>query len=189
MFATRPLFRPLSSSFAPKPVPVILRLRPAASPRPFLLFRYTRRHLSSTPRLANRDPYREPITIRTTAREISSTPIPTILITRRYILSVVAAALLLYFTFSQTIPVTKRRSFNVLSDGFVEWWNGDLARKIIEDVHSQGGRFLPERDPRARAVHNVMQRLIPYSGMTDKKWEVYVIHDDRMLHPAKLTSP
>lgn len=171
----RSVIRPSSSH------PFLLTFRnfPIISSRQSLLLRQPRRLLSSTPPFRSSRSPREPITIRTTAREISSTPIPNILITRRYIISVVAAALLLYFSFSQTVPITKRRSFNVLPESFVEWWNGDLAKKVIEDVHRQGGAFLPERDPRARAVHRVMERLIPYSGMTDKKWEVYVIHDDR----------
>lgn len=162
--------------------------RPPSSPRHVLLTlrpssRQTTlrqcRSIFTTPRLASRQSQREPITIRTTAREISSEPIRNIIITRRYIISVVAAALVVYFLFSQTVPVTKRRSFNVMSDRLVEWWNGNMAGKIIADVHAQGGRFLPERDPRARAVHRVMARLIPYSGIADRDWEVFVIHDDR----------
>ncbi|KAH8170582.1 peptidase family m48 domain-containing protein [Sarocladium implicatum] len=170
-----------ASRFLRRPSPTsnrtLLLLLRTSSPLPPRFQQH--RLLSSTARLAARYPNREPITIRTTAREISSEPIKTILITRRYIIGVVAAAVVVYFAFSQTVPVTHRRSFNVVSDRLVEWWNGNLAEKIIADVHRQGGKFLPERDPRARAVHRVMQRLIPYSGIADQDWQVFVIHDDR----------
>ena len=95
---------------------------------------------------------------------------------------VVAAAVFVYFAFSQTIPVTHRRSFNVVPDRLLEWWNKNLADKIVAEVHGQGGRFLPERDPRAKAVHRVMKRLIPYTGIADRDWQVFVIQDDSTRH-------
>lgn len=122
---------------------------------------------------------KEPYTIRTTAREIASEPIRTFVISSRYIATMVVAAVVVYGLFSQTVPVTGRRSFNVMSDGFVRWWNQGAAEQIIRDVQRQGGKLLPEWDPRSRAVRRAMERLIPVSGMQDLDWEVHVIADDR----------
>jgi predicted Zn-dependent protease len=48
---------------------------------------------------------------------------------------------------------------------------------VMYELERQGGRLLPEWDPRTKMVKRVMAKLIPFSGLADENWEVYVIDD------------
>lgn len=98
---------------------------------------------------------------------------------KAFVVATVTAALLFYFYNSQLVPVTGRRRFNFLSDEILALLHGGDAESVIRDVQRQGGRFLPDRDPRTIAVKTAMRRLIPVSGMGKLKWEIYVIADDQ----------
>ncbi|KAH9900136.1 peptidase family M48-domain-containing protein [Xylariomycetidae sp. FL2044] len=92
------------------------------------------------------------------------------------ILSALGAAAF-YFTNIQTVPVSGRRRFNCFSEESVEAASEAQVKRLIWEVEHQGGRFLPDWDPRTRLVKRVMARLIPVSGLEDDKWEVWVIDD------------
>ncbi|EEY14434.1 mitochondrial metalloendopeptidase OMA1 [Verticillium alfalfae VaMs.102] len=57
-----------------------------------------------------------------------------------------------------------RRRFNCFADETVAELSAQQVRQIELEVERQGGRFLPEWDPRTRLVKRVMARLIPVSG-------------------------
>lgn len=89
----------------------------------------------------------------------------------------VAAALIFYFANLETVPVSGRTRFNCYSADSVREVGETQAKMVRYEVERQGGRFLPDWDPRTRMVRRVMDRLIPFSGMADEKWEVCVIED------------
>ncbi|EQB45428.1 hypothetical protein CGLO_15704 [Colletotrichum gloeosporioides Cg-14] len=92
------------------------------------------------------------------------------------------AAVLFYFYNLQTVPVSGRKRFNIFPEDYVKDISAEQVRRIIHEVESQGGRFLPSWDPRARMVKRVMERLIPVSGMEDLQWEIRVIDDPSTIN-------
>lgn len=78
----------------------------------------------------------------------------------------------------QKVPLTGRWRFNYLSDEVAAWWHPRAAEEILEELNKQGVRCLPESDWRTKIVREVMRRLIPVSGLSDLKWELFVIDDD-----------
>ncbi|KAI8288888.1 hypothetical protein K4K59_006644 [Colletotrichum sp. SAR11_240] len=92
------------------------------------------------------------------------------------------AACLFYFYNLQTVPVSGRKRFNIFPEDYVKDISAEQVRRIIHEVESQGGRFLPSWDPRARMVKRVMERLIPVSGMEDLQWEIRVIDDPSTIN-------
>lgn len=89
-----------------------------------------------------------------------------------------ALAVFFYWYNLETVPVSGRRRFNCYSRGSVDELGKMQAKRIEYEVeHMQGGRFLPDNDPRTAMVRRVMNRLIPVSGMRDAEWKVRVIDD------------
>lgn len=55
---------------------------------------------------------------------------------------------------------------------------GELSyRQLLYDLEKKGVAILPDWDPRTQRVKRVMAKLIPFSGMRDEKWEIFVIDD------------
>ncbi|KAK1654272.1 peptidase family M48 [Colletotrichum phormii] len=97
------------------------------------------------------------------------------------VLAVLAGIAFVYFNI-QTVPVSGRKRFNCYSEAQVESMSSQQEKRVIYEVESQGGRFLPSWDPRVRMVQRVMRRLIPVSGLEDQEWEVRVIDDPSTLN-------
>lgn len=79
-----------------------------------------------------------------------------------------------YYTNLETVPVSGRRRFNVVSP--------ELEKSISkgafnETLQKYQGRILPPSHPLSQAAQRVMKRLIPVSGLAGEKWEVRVIDD------------
>ncbi|CAI6100198.1 unnamed protein product [Clonostachys chloroleuca] len=96
-----------------------------------------------------------------------------------FVVGCVGAAVAFYLANSQTVPVTGRRRFNFLGEGFLDILGSANADAIAKEIEEEGGRFLPPRDRRVRVVQEVMEQLIPVSGMKDREWVVHVIDDER----------
>jgi hypothetical protein len=59
---------------------------------------------------------------------------------------------------------------------------------IIQQYH---GKILPDFDKRVKRVRNVLERLIPSSGLTGLKWEIHVIESEEVnafVIPGYVTS-
>ncbi|TDZ67246.1 Mitochondrial metalloendopeptidase OMA1 [Colletotrichum trifolii] len=104
--------------------------------------------------------------------------------THSVIVAAFLAAVAFYFYNMQTVPVSGRRRFNCYPEHWVAKISAEQEKLIINEVESQGGRFLPAWDPRARLVARVMRRLIPVSGgdLDQQEWEVRVIDDPHTLN-------
>ncbi|KAK1593302.1 peptidase family M48 [Colletotrichum navitas] len=86
-----------------------------------------------------------------------------------------------YYNF-QTVPVSGRRRFNCYSEASINRLSDQQFRRVLYEIESQGGRFLPSWDPRSQMVARVMRRLIPVSGLDGQEWEVRVIDDPHTLN-------
>ncbi|KAI0509450.1 peptidase family M48-domain-containing protein [Xylaria bambusicola] len=86
-------------------------------------------------------------------------------------------AILFYFSNIQTVPVSGRRRFNCYSEAKVNVTAEAQAKRIEWELERAGRRILDDWDWRTRLVRQVMQRLIPVSGMEDSQWEIKVIDD------------
>ncbi|CCE28252.1 uncharacterized protein CPUR_01726 [Claviceps purpurea 20.1] len=91
-------------------------------------------------------------------------------------------AVLFYFSTSQRVPVTGRRRFSFLSDGFVEYMYANIGDDVVQMVHDEGGHFLPDWDPRTTLVKRVMRKLIPVSGLPDLNWEISVVANNSIVN-------
>ncbi|GKT60339.1 mitochondrial metalloendopeptidase OMA1 [Colletotrichum tofieldiae] len=87
-----------------------------------------------------------------------------------------------YYYNLQTVPVSGRQRFNCYSEAWVDRVSDEQVKRVIYEVESQGGRFLPSWDPRSQMVARVMRRLIPVSGLDGQEWEVRVIDDPHTLN-------
>lgn len=96
----------------------------------------------------------------------------------------IVAGVIFYFLNTQTVPVTGRRRFNILSDEILNYLGYLSAEGAVNDIEAQGGRFLTENDRRVLVVKKVMDRLIPVSGIADKQWDIKVIDDERTYSPT-----
>ncbi|KAI9718167.1 MAG: hypothetical protein M1828_006799 [Chrysothrix sp. TS-e1954] len=74
----------------------------------------------------------------------------------------------------ETVPVTGRRRFNVVSEESEKASADQLYRQLLQQY---GNAILSRRDPRTRMVERVLDRLIPATGLTSQSWEVHVIED------------
>lgn len=75
----------------------------------------------------------------------------------------------------ETVPVSGRRRFNIISPSLEEMMGKASVDQVREEYR---GRILPEYDPRVQRVRRVLQRLLPYAegeGLRDLDWEVTVI--------------
>ncbi|KAF6845219.1 peptidase family M48 protein [Colletotrichum musicola] len=102
--------------------------------------------------------------------------------THSVIVAAFLAAVAFYFYNVQTVPVSGRRRFNCYSEEYVAVVSNEQVKRVIQEVESQGGRFLPSSDPRSQMVARVMRRLIPVSGLEGQEWEVRVIDDPHTLN-------
>lgn len=75
----------------------------------------------------------------------------------------------------ETVPVSGRRRFNVVSPSTEEWLSASAADQVRQEY---GRQILPAWDPRVKMVHKVLDRLIPQSGLDGQQWEVTVIDKD-----------
>ncbi|KAB5554777.1 peptidase family M48-domain-containing protein [Coniochaeta sp. 2T2.1] len=89
----------------------------------------------------------------------------------------VAGALIFYFANLETVPVSGRTRFNCYSTEAVREVGETQAKMVKYELERSGGRLLPDWDRRTTMVKRVMAKLIPFSGMADERWEVYVIED------------
>lgn len=91
----------------------------------------------------------------------------------------VVAAFVFYFSNLETVPVSGRTRFNCYSAESVREVGESQAKMVLYELEKTGGRLLSDWDPRTRMVKRVMEKLIPFSGMADEPWEVFVIEDPR----------
>jgi hypothetical protein len=75
----------------------------------------------------------------------------------------------------ETVPVSGRRRFNLVTPGLEE----RLGRSTVDDIKQQyAGQILDVMDPRVRQVKKVLERLLPFAegeGLTGLDWEIHVI--------------
>ncbi|WQF88604.1 Putative peptidase M48 [Colletotrichum destructivum] len=102
--------------------------------------------------------------------------------THAVLLAAVLAAVGFYYANLQTVPVSGRTRFNCYTEAGVNRISDEQVKRVIHEVESQGGRFLPSWDPRSQMVARVMRRLIPVSGLDGQEWEVRVIDDPHTLN-------
>ncbi|QDS74686.1 hypothetical protein FKW77_000295 [Venturia effusa] len=81
-----------------------------------------------------------------------------------------------FYTYNlETVPVSGRRRFNFISPEMEESVSKGQYAQIL---HKYRGRILPPHAPQVRKVRQILNRLIPASGLQDLKWEVFVIQSD-----------
>lgn len=82
----------------------------------------------------------------------------------------------IYYIYNlETVPVSGRRRFNCISDEWEEWLGLQQLESLLQEYQ---GRILPEMSREHQMAVRVMERLVPFSGLADKDWEVRVIQDD-----------
>ncbi|KAK4168878.1 peptidase family M48-domain-containing protein [Cladorrhinum sp. PSN259] len=96
------------------------------------------------------------------------------------------SALIFYFSNLETVPVSGRTRFNVYSRESVLKISEMEHKRMLESLKEQGARILGDWDPRTMLVKRVMRRLIPYSGLQEEDWEVYVIDDAHQANACVL---
>lgn len=74
----------------------------------------------------------------------------------------------------ETVPVSGRRRFNVISAEYERAIGEQGYRQVMQQYRN---RVLPEGDPRVRLVRRVLDRLVPAAGLGSEEegWEVSVI--------------
>lgn len=100
--------------------------------------------------------------------------------THGVIIIAIAGALIFYFSNLETVPISGRTRFNVYGADTVREAGEMQYRAVLYDIERAGAKVLPGWDPRTVRVKRVMRKLIPFSGMADEKWEIFVIEDPRM---------
>lgn len=77
----------------------------------------------------------------------------------------------------ETVPVSGRRRFNVISAEFEKQQGDQMYQDLLQEYR---GQLLPPHDSRVQMVQRVLDRLIPHSGMSGEmnRWELHVINDD-----------
>ena len=82
-----------------------------------------------------------------------------------------------YIVNLETVPVSGRRRFNIISPSLEESLAQGQQQQILQQYR---GAVLPEGDPRVQQVRRVLDRLIPQSGdLKEKEWTVNVIEDEQ----------
>ncbi|KAK3325446.1 peptidase family M48-domain-containing protein [Apodospora peruviana] len=87
----------------------------------------------------------------------------------------VAGAFIFYFSNLETVPVSGRTRFNVYSRATVRSMGDMQYKMMLYELERAGTHVLSDWDPRTVRVKRVMKKLIPFSGMTDEEWEIYVV--------------
>ncbi|KAK3370208.1 peptidase family M48-domain-containing protein [Podospora didyma] len=113
-----------------------------------------------------------PLFTRDTVRRVAWSPS-----THVIVVVAVGGAVTFYFTNLETVPVSGRTRFNVYSPESVRKTSEMQYKMLMYDLERQGARILPDWDPRTVKVRRVMRKLIPFSGMADESWEIFVIDD------------
>jgi len=81
-----------------------------------------------------------------------------------------------YFYNTDTVPVSGRRRFNIISPAFEVQLGVQQYQQVLQQYR---GRILSDSDPRSRQVKRVLERLIPNSGLpADFDWKVHVIDSE-----------
>ncbi|KAK1751232.1 mitochondrial metalloendopeptidase OMA1 [Echria macrotheca] len=91
----------------------------------------------------------------------------------------IAGAFVFYFSNLETVPVSGRTRFNVYSASTVKKAGEMQFRALLYQLERDGAVILPDYDFRVLRVKRVMRKLIPFSGMADENWEIFVIDDPR----------
>ncbi|KAK3684887.1 peptidase family M48-domain-containing protein [Podospora appendiculata] len=94
----------------------------------------------------------------------------------------VAGAVLFYFSHLETVPVSGRTRFNVYSSESIEQAGEMQCKAMLYDLERQGARILPDFDPRTIRVKRVLNKLVPFSGMADQNWEIFVVDEPRVAN-------
>ncbi|KAH8881541.1 hypothetical protein GQ53DRAFT_471920 [Thozetella sp. PMI_491] len=97
--------------------------------------------------------------------------------TRTVAFFAVLAAAAFFFANLETVPISGRTRFNCFSADIIRVIGEAQYEKVLEEIKKSGTRILPSWDLRTRRVQRVMSRLIPFSGMVDEEWEIFVIED------------
>lgn len=84
-----------------------------------------------------------------------------------------------YIANLETVPVSGRRRFNIVSATSEEEMGASVYQQTLQEF---GNRLMPPSSPEYQMVQRVLRRLIPHSGIPDAKWEVHVIKDDRQMN-------
>ena len=79
-----------------------------------------------------------------------------------------------YISNVETVPVSGRRRFNVISDANEKWLGQMTLDQLLQEYQ---GQILPESSREHRMAVRVMERLIPHCGLEGQEWEVRVIDD------------
>lgn len=80
----------------------------------------------------------------------------------------------------ETVPITGRRRFNIISP--------EYEKKIMEGGYEQTlreyqGQILPAEHPHTRMVANVVERLLSsVKGLAGDEWRVHVINDPKQIN-------
>jgi metalloendopeptidase OMA1, mitochondrial len=92
---------------------------------------------------------------------------------------IVAAGGTFYVMNLETVPITGRRRFNVLSPKAEKQMAGDY-----QDILRQyKGKILPENHPYTQLVAKVVERLLPSTGgLAGDEWRVFVIDDPQQMN-------
>ena len=78
-----------------------------------------------------------------------------------------------YLYNTDTVPVSGRRRFNIISPAFEAQLGTQQYQQVLQQYR---GQILSDSDPRTRQVKRVLERLIPNSGLpADFEWKVHVI--------------
>jgi metalloendopeptidase OMA1, mitochondrial len=84
-----------------------------------------------------------------------------------------------YFANIEEVPITHRRRFNCMPEG----WGDDMGNTLQQQILSQyRGKVLPTSDNRVLLVAKVLNRLIPHSGLLNLEWEVHVIDEPKIMN-------
>lgn len=77
----------------------------------------------------------------------------------------------------ETVPVSGRRRFNVISAEFEKQQGDQMYQETLQEYREQ---LLPPHHPKVQMVQRVLDRLIPHSGLSSEqnRWEVHVIDDN-----------
>jgi hypothetical protein len=83
-----------------------------------------------------------------------------------------------FYTYNlEEVPVSHRKRFNLITPE----QEASISKQQFDLVIQQyQGQVLPDSDKRVRRVRNVLDRLIPSSGLTGLKWEIHVIESDEV---------
>lgn len=94
---------------------------------------------------------------------------------RRWLAGTAAAATGFYVYNLETVPITGRRRFNIISPATEAQLAGQMFQATMDEFR---GRVLPRDHPAVKRVRRVMERLQGVSGLDEGGWEVFVVRDE-----------